>query len=119
MELQLAVVLPMAAGAFAPPAAGSGAGAGAAAGFGEVTLDCKGELTGWQSVGTAGRYEYVTVDLVRSAEPVGTCRNGPQHAASSQPFGITVWGLDDASSYAYPAGGNVSVLNAVVVAPLI
>lgn len=90
-----------------------------ASGFGEVTLDCKGELTGWQSVGTAGRYEYVTVDLVRSAEPVGTCRNGPQHAASSQPFGITVWGLDDASSYAYPAGGNVSVLNEVVVAPLL
>jgi hypothetical protein len=26
-----------------------------------------------------------------------------------------VWGLDDAASYAYPAGGNVATINPVVV----
>jgi hypothetical protein len=29
-----------------------------------------------------------------------------------------VWGLDSAASYAYPAGGNVTAINTVVVLPI-
>ena len=38
-------------------------------------------------------------------------------ATSSGPFGLTVWGLDNFASYAYPAGGNVASINTVVVPP--
>ena len=34
------------------------------------------------------------------------------------PFGITVWGYDSASSYAYPAGASVKPINTVVVPPV-
>ena len=47
----------------------------------------------------------------------GTCNNGPHVANSAGPFGIMVWGLDDAASYGYPAGGNVAPINTVIVPP--
>ena len=87
-------------------------------GFQDVTLDCAGVLTGWQSVGTEGTYEVTNIDLVRAAVPNGSCDNGPHNATSAGPFGIIVWGLDLWSSYAYPAGGNVAAINSVVVPPI-
>jgi IgGFc binding protein len=86
-----------------------------ATGFKEVELDCVGKLGGWQAVGTAGTYEVTEVDLVRANKPNGTCANGRQFAKSTGPFEVMVWGLDSAASYAYPAGGNVKLLNSVVV----
>jgi hypothetical protein len=87
-------------------------------GFQDVTLDCAGTLSGWQPVGTEGLYETTNVDLVRSQIPNGTCNNGPHTASSTAPFGLVVWGLDQTSSYAYPAGGNVAAINTVVVPPI-
>jgi hypothetical protein len=84
-------------------------------GFQDVTLDCAGVLTGWQPVGTEGMYEVSNIDLVRGAAPNGSCNNGSHNAMSAGPFGIMVWGLDLWASYAYPAGGNVAVINPVVV----
>ncbi len=81
--------------------------------FQDVTIECLGTVTGWQTIG-AGQYEVAYVDLRRGAD-VGACRPGRQAARSAGPFGITVWGLDQASSYAYPAGGNVARINPVTV----
>lgn len=83
--------------------------------FHDVTLDCAGQLTGWKPLGTSGDYEYTDIDLVRVGQPNGACDNGPHTATSDAPFGITVWGLDEWASYAYPAGGNVGVINDVIV----
>ena len=38
-------------------------------GFDDVTLDCAGTLTGWQPVGTTGKYEYTRFDLVTGRLP--------------------------------------------------
>jgi hypothetical protein len=82
--------------------------------FSDVTVDCLGTVSGWKPVGSSGEYEITNADLVRGA-PVGTCTNGRHSAKSAGPFGLMVWGLDAASSYAYPAGGNVGKINPVVV----
>ncbi len=67
------------------------------------------------SLGTGGNYEVAYVSLVENGVGVGGCKNGPQVATSAGAFGLTVWGLGTAASYAYPAGGNVATLNDVVV----
>jgi hypothetical protein len=85
--------------------------------FKDVKLDCAGNLTGWKPLGSSGQYEYTNVDLIRGGTKNGTCDNGPHTAESANPFTIMVWGLDDASSYAYPAGGNVAPINTVIVPP--
>ena len=85
--------------------------------FADVKLDCAGVLKGWKPLGSTGDYEYTDVDLIREGVKNGTCDNGPHNADSDKPFGITVWGLDYYSSYAYPAGGNVAPINTVIVPP--
>ena len=84
------------------------------AGFADVTIDCRGTISGWSPVGTSGDYEITNVDLARGM-PIGTCTSGRHVATSSGPFGLMVWGLDIAASYAYPAGGNVGKINPVVI----
>ena len=86
-------------------------------GFQDVKLDCVGTLTGWKPMGTAGKYEITNVDLERNGTKNGTCDTGPHTASSTGPFGLVVWGLASAASYAYPAGGNVATINTVVVPP--
>ncbi|MEI8258048.1 MAG: IgGFc-binding protein, partial [Deltaproteobacteria bacterium] len=78
--------------------------------FQNVEVDCLGVVTGWQPVGTDGRFQVTNVDLVRAGVGVGTCMNGRHTAQSAAPFGIVVWGEDTYSSYAYPAGGNAASL---------
>jgi hypothetical protein len=90
---------------------------GSAGAFADVQLDCAGTLGGWQPVGTGGQYEIADIDLIRAFIPQGTCTNGPHTARSTAPFGLMVWGEDYAASYAYPAGGNVTPINTVVVPP--
>jgi hypothetical protein len=86
-------------------------------GFQDVKLDCAGTLTGWTPVDSADTYEVTNVDVIRDGTPNGACKNGPQTASSNGPFGLMVWGEDTYASYAYPAGGNVAPINAVVVPP--
>jgi hypothetical protein len=59
----------------------------------------------------------VHVDLKFGGTAVGKCDNGLHTISSSVPFGITIWGYDSASSYAYPAGASVKPINSVVVLP--
>ena len=85
--------------------------------FSDVTLECSGTLSGWQPIG-AGDFEITNVDVIRNSQPNGACTNGPQLAFSDAPFGLMVWGLSNAASYGYPAGGNASTINTVVVPPV-
>jgi hypothetical protein len=108
-------------------------------GFSDVTLDCAGTLGGFQPVGSGVDYEFTRVDLSRhNFEAQGNCNNGRHEMTSDQPFGLYVWGwgsgetrpnttqpCDDTQrdnscdvSYGYPAGENVSPINAVVVPPV-
>jgi hypothetical protein len=108
--------------------------------FPTVTLDCAGELTGWQPLGTKGKYQYTRIDL-STGNFVGQngCDNGV-HTLSARlmgaplgdapAVGVTIWGwgsgatyngTDDRDpnntrwvSYAYPAGANITKLNTVV-----
>jgi hypothetical protein len=98
-----------------------------ASGFADVNLDCAGNLTGWQPLGTSGNYEYTRQDLVTgNFAKVGNCDNGRHTITSTEPFGLTVWGwgseqttsfTTDYVSYAYPAGASVQPINTVVVNP--
>jgi hypothetical protein len=83
--------------------------------FQDVTLDCAGVLDGWKPIGSDGMYELTNIDLVRAGKANGSCTNGPHVAESKGSFGVMVWGLASFASYAYPAGGNVAPINAVVV----
>ena len=86
--------------------------------FKDVKLDCmSGNVTGWLPIGTSNTYQYAHVDLRHAGAAVGTCDNGLHNISSAEKFGITVWGYDSASSYAYPAGASVKPINSVVVPP--
>jgi len=94
--------------------------------FKDVVLDCAGKLDDWKALGTSGRYAYTRIDLqqplhdgvVNSHGPVGNCDNGQHEMESEGPFGVTVWGVGPASSYAYPVGGRIQSINGVVVPPV-
>jgi hypothetical protein len=87
--------------------------------FKDVNLDCLGIVAGWQPVGSSGRYEYTRVPLRQGGSPVGNCDNGLHTITSDQGVGVTVWGYDGTSSYAYPGGASVKPINTVVVPPTI
>jgi len=77
--------------------------------FKDVWLECAGNLTGFQPIGTRGQYEYVRVDLARDGKPgsefgSNKCQNGLQRMKSDGPFTATLWGWDSYASYAYPGG---------------
>lgn len=82
--------------------------------FEDVMIDCIGTVTGWTNVSGGTEYQVAHVDLQRDA-PIGSCTNGRHTATSAGAFNIMVWGLSNAASYAYPAGGNVGKINPVVV----
>ncbi len=79
-----------------------------ATGFAPVDLDCAGELTGWQPLGSAGEYEYTWVEVTKGyapqSYPKGTCGTGRLEARSVGPFSVTVWGTAYAASYGYAGG---------------
>jgi hypothetical protein len=85
--------------------------------FADVSLECLGNLSGWQAL---GNYQYTRVPLVTgNFQNVGGCSNGRHEMFSTQPFGVTVWGWGSGASsvfteyvsYAYPAGGGVKKIN--------
>lgn len=105
-------------------------------GFADVNLDCAGNLTGFQPLGSSGTYEYTRIDLSRhNFEGQNGCDNGAHEMSSEASFGLTVWGwggpetrpgesapCDNTKpnnscdvSYAYPAGENVTPINTVFV----
>jgi hypothetical protein len=86
-------------------------------GFEDVEVECMGPVGGWAPVGTGGKCRWASVNLVDNGKGVGACQNGPQLASSSEPFGLTVWGLSSYASYAYPAGAGVTPINQVVIPP--
>jgi hypothetical protein len=85
--------------------------------FKDVTLDCLGTISGFVPAGSKGEYETAVAVIKKQNLFAGTCKDGLQTATSDGPFGITVWGLANYASYGYPAGGNVSTLNAVYLSP--
>lgn len=76
--------------------------------FAEVKLDC-GPALSWRPITVDTQY------AVRSWSLDGTdgCENGVHTATSTQPFTITVWGVDQYASYAWPSGMGVRQLNTV------
>jgi hypothetical protein len=88
-------------------------------GFAEVSIDCLGgNVSGWQNVDAAGKYQVAYVDLVRGTAPVAQCNGSRHEAKSTGQFGVIVWGTDYFASYGYPAGGNVGSINNVSVPPV-
>jgi hypothetical protein len=111
-------------------------------GFPAVTLDCLGTLSGWQPVGSMGKYEFARVDLSRdNFQAVGNCDNGVHTIegkftgpdggpVGTAKIGVTVWGwgsprtysgFDESNplstrwvSYGYPAGANITKLSNVL-----
>jgi len=87
--------------------------------FADVTLDCAGQVSGWQPVGS--EYEIAYVKLVDHFNPVGMCNNGVHTMDSTAPFGVWVWGWgsEDTNtgwvSYGYPAGEGVLPINDVII----
>jgi hypothetical protein len=87
-------------------------------GFSDVDIACLGTVTGWMPVGGSGDYEVAHVDLFRGGVGVQPgCATSRHEATSDGAFGVMVWGTDSYASYGYPAGGNVGVINEVVVIP--
>jgi hypothetical protein len=89
--------------------------------FHDVSLDCKGPLTGWSPIG--GEYEYARTDLsTGNFTAVGNCNNGRHEMKSDAPFGLWVWGwgtpltssFTQNVSYGYPGGMNVAPINDVI-----
>ncbi len=84
-----------------------------ATGFHDVNVACLGKVSGFAPVGSSGEYEVAHVDLVRGSKALGNSITSRHEAWSDGPFGITVWGTDWCSSYAYPAGGSLQSINLV------
>jgi hypothetical protein len=111
--------------------------------FPEVSLDCAGVLSGWQNVGSSGKYQFTRIDLsTGNFQGQNGCNNGVHTIVANTPgtdaasvtaaFGATVWGwgnpltdnnsTDESNprftrwvSYGYPVGVNVTKLSDVVV----
>jgi len=88
--------------------------------FADVSLACRGTLTGWSAIGD---YQYTRVTLVTGDfEGVKGCANGAHEMWSELPFGVSVWGWGATQqtryvSYAYPAGAGFQPINEIKVLP--
>jgi hypothetical protein len=88
-------------------------------GLKDVQVKCLGTVTGWKPIGSGSKCRWTTVALVKDSKAVGSCQNGPQLASSEEPFGLVVWGIAYAASYAYPAGALIAPINKVVIPAVI
>ncbi|HTQ42609.1 MAG TPA: IgGFc-binding protein [Polyangiaceae bacterium] len=86
--------------------------------YADVKLDCLGTVSGWLPVGGGSPYELARVDLAIAGAGQAGCNNGRHEISSTAPFGLTVWGWDEAVSYAFPSGASVQPINTVVVPPM-
>lgn len=94
---------------------------GTDAAYHDVTLDCLGPLSNWQTV---GQYQWARADLITGDfANVGNCSTGRHEIKSDAPFGLWVWGWGTPLtttftanvSYGYPGGMNVAPINNVVI----
>jgi hypothetical protein len=90
----------------------------------DVTLDCAGTLTGWQTV---GNFQWTRADLITgNFANVGSCSTGRHEMKSTGKFGLWVWGWGTPLtssftanvSYGYPAGMNVQKVNSLLDHPV-
>ncbi len=85
------------------------------AGFKPVTLECAGEITGWEPLGTTGEFEFVWMRLTSGSQPQnfagGSCGYGRHEASSEGPFSVTVWGIGSDASYGYAGGMGSRPIN--------
>lgn len=86
-----------------------------AKGFVPVELECGGEITGFQPLGSSGTYEFAWVKLtsgfVAQKLAKGECSYGRQEAHSTGPFAVTVWGMGVDASYGYVGGTGLRPIN--------
>jgi hypothetical protein len=88
--------------------------------FRDVTLQCMGNIDGWQPVGN-GDYEITYVKIVDHFNGMNGCNNGINIMDSDNPFGVWVWGWGSEDtmtgwvSYGYPAGEGVLPINDVII----
>jgi hypothetical protein len=89
--------------------------------FRDVELQCIGNISGWQPVGTSGDYEIAFIKIVDHWASQNGCNNGVQIMDSDEPFGVWVWGWgsEDTNtgwvSYGYPAGEGILPINDVII----
>ncbi|MBX3214155.1 MAG: IgGFc-binding protein [Labilithrix sp.] len=81
--------------------------------FKDVWLECAGNLTDFQTVGTRGEYEFTRVDLSWGKGPGQTfgdktCQSGLQRMKSDGPFTATLWGWAYSACYTLPRGNGAS-----------
>ncbi|MFZ5442549.1 MAG: IgGFc-binding protein [Myxococcota bacterium] len=76
--------------------------------FAPVSLDC-GPTLSWHTVTPDTQYATLGWSLNLSSG----CEAGVHSATSALPFGITVWGLDSWTSYAWPSAMGTRKLNSV------
>lgn len=83
--------------------------------FRPVTLECAGEIGGWQRLDDAGEFELTWVRLTTGsvAQKVGTrvCGYGRHEAVSEGPFAVYVWGIGKDASYGYAGGMGARPIN--------
>lgn len=88
-----------------------------AEGFAPVHLDCAGDISDFQPIGTSGEYEYAWVLLTAAFNGQrfegGTCGYGRHEITSAGPFEVTVWGTDAYASYGYPGGTGLRPISPV------
>jgi len=86
-------------------------------GFLPVTLECAGEVSGFQPIGTGGEYEYawvlMTANFVSQKFGDKVCGYGHQKIFSEGPFEVTVWGTDYYASYGFPGGMGLRPISPV------
>jgi hypothetical protein len=83
--------------------------------FPTVNLDCAGTVSGWQPLGTSGKYQFTRLDL-STGNYVGQngCNNGVHSLQATLPgaplgdvpaVGVTIWGWGSGATYAPDDGG--------------
>jgi len=81
--------------------------------FSDVTIDCGSKkIEGFKGLDEEGEYEYAYVPI-QDKPREGECGPGRHEASSAGPFAVTVWGMANWASYAYPAGAGLRPINEV------
>jgi hypothetical protein len=89
------------------------------AGYTDVTVDCLPgnhvvPSSSWTEIQSAN-IRYATVPLRQDGSAVGACDAGVHVVKGLSPFGLTLWGLGDHTSYAYTPAMGTKTLTTVTV----
>jgi hypothetical protein len=86
-------------------------------GYSDVTVDClpgNKAIPTWSEIQGAN-VRYATVPLRQDGNAVGACDAGVHVVSGHSPFGLTVWGVGDHTSYAYTPAMGTKTLTTVTV----